>query len=78
MKVMSTTNYQVWEGEMEAAGLEENGVSFVATIFSMMVGILLFFVLIGKTVLQSIFKIKIRTKRTNSHAANSNLEVSVS
>ena len=78
MKVMSTSNYQVWEGEMEAAGFEENGVSFVATIFSMMVGILLFFVLIGKTVLQSIFKIKVRARRTDSQAANSKLEVSVS
>jgi hypothetical protein len=75
---MSTSNYQVWEGEMEAAGLEENGVSFIGTIFSIMVGILLFFVLIGKTVLESVFKIKIRTKTTSSHTCRAKMEVSVS
>jgi hypothetical protein len=75
---MSTNNYQVWEGEMEAAGFEENGVSFIATIFSMILGILLFFVLIGKTVLESIFKIKMGTRKGHSHTVTSKLEVSVS
>lgn len=63
---------------MEAAGLEENGVSFIATVFAMMVGILLFFVLIGKTILESVFKIKIGTKRSASRNLSSKLEVSVS
>jgi hypothetical protein len=76
-KVMSTNNYQVWEGEMEAAGLEENGVSFISTIFSMVLGIVLFVVLIAKTVLQSVFKIKAKTKKTISPVLSSKLEVSI-
>jgi hypothetical protein len=76
---MNTNNCQVWEGEMEASGLEENGISFITAIFSMFLGLLLFFVLIGKTILQSVFKIKFGTKRnTSSSIQNSNLEVSVS
>jgi hypothetical protein len=74
---MSTNNYQVWEGEMEAAGLEENGVSFVSTIFSMILGIVLFVVLIAKTVLKSVFKINVRTKKAASPVLSSKLEVSI-
>lgn len=75
---MNTNKYQVWEGEMEAAGLEENGVSLFAAIFSAVVGILLFFVLIAKTILQSAFKISAGAKRKGSTVQNSALEVSVS
>jgi hypothetical protein len=63
---MNTNKYQVWEGEMEAAGLEENGVSFFAAFFSAMLGLLLFIVLIGKTFVESIFKIKIGAKKNTS------------
>ena len=63
---MNTNKYQVWEGEMEAAGLEENGVSFFAAFFSAMLGLLLFFVLIGKTIIESVFKIKFGVKRNTS------------
>ena len=76
---MNTNKYQVWEGEMEAAGLEENGVSFISAIFSIVFGILLFFVLIGKTILESIFNIKFGVKRNvPSLVKNSELKMSVS
>lgn len=74
---MSTNNYQVWEGEMEAAGLEENGVSFISTIFSIVLGIVLFVVLIAKTILKSVFKINVRTKKAASPVLSSKLEVSI-
>jgi len=71
---MNTNKYQVWEGEMEAAGLEENGVSFFAAFFSAMLGLLLFFALIGKTLVESVFKIKFGVKKNTS----SQLTMSVS
>jgi len=77
--VMNTNKYQVWEGETEAAGLEENGVSFISAIFSVVFGILLFFVLIGKTILESIFNTKFGVKRNASSALKtSELKMSVS
>ena len=76
---MNTNKYQVWEGEMEAAGLEENGVSFISVIFSVVFGISLFFVLIGKTILESIFNTKFGTKRISpSVLKTSELKMSIS
>lgn len=76
---MNTNKYQVWEGEMEAAGLEENGVSFISAIFSVVFGILLFFVLIAKTLVESTFKIKLGTKRNvTSQLKTSEFNMSVS
>jgi hypothetical protein len=72
---MNTNKYQVWEGEMEAAGLEENGVSFLAAIFSAMLGILLFFVLIAKTILKSAFGLK---SKATAPIKSSELNMSVS
>jgi len=63
---MNTNKYQVWEGEMEAAGLEENGVSFFAAFFSVMLGLLLFITLIGKSIIESVFKIKFGVKKNTS------------
>lgn len=60
---MNTNKYQVWEGEMEAAGLDENGISFLSTIFSAMLGVMLFIALLGKTMLQPAFKGKPSAKK---------------
>jgi len=60
---MDTNKYQVWEGEMEAAGLEENGISFLSTIFSVILGMMLFVALLGKTLLQPAFKGKSNAKK---------------
>jgi hypothetical protein len=76
---MNTSNYQVWEGEMEAAGLEENGVSFFSAFFSTILGILLFFVLMAKTIFAMAFGIKSTVKRKVSsslEAAKLNMSVS--
>jgi len=62
---MDKNNYQVWEGEMEAEGLEEKGVSFFSVIFSAMVGIVLFVILILKTMLMGLFGLK-PTPRLNA------------
>lgn len=75
---MNTNNYQVWEGEMEAAELEENGVSLFAVIFSAMVGILLFFILIAKAIFQGAFKVKAAAKRKNDAVKTSTFNMSVS
>jgi hypothetical protein len=63
---MNTNKYQVWEGEMEAAGLEENGVSFFAAFFSAMLGLLLFIVLICRSIVESVFKIKFGIKKNTA------------
>jgi hypothetical protein len=75
---MNTNKYQVWEGEMEAAELEGNGVSLFAAIFSAMVGILLFFILIAKTIFQAAFKVKATAKRKNATVKTSTFNMSVS
>lgn len=76
---MNTNKYQVWEGEMEAAGLEENGVSLLAVTFSAILGILLFFVLIGKTIVMSLFGLQVSAKRKTSNSIQtSDLNMSVS
>jgi hypothetical protein len=75
---MNTNKYQVWEGEMEAVELEENGVSFLAAIFSAMLGILLFFVLIAKTTLMSAFGLKSGSRRKITSLKSSELNMSVS
>lgn len=76
---MNTNKYQVWEGEMEAAGLEENGVSFIAAIFSAILGIVLFFALIAKTVLKAAFGIKTSSRRkATASLKTSALNMSVS
>ena len=59
---MKTNNYHVWEGEVEAATLEANGISFLSAVFTGMLGILLFFVLIAKTLVMGIFGIKPTSK----------------
>ena len=64
---MKTNNYQVWEGEMEADGIEDKGVSFFSVIFSATIGILLFIILILKTTIMGIFGIK-TTPRLNTRA----------
>ena len=74
---MNANKYQVWEGETEAAALEENGVSLFAAVFSAILGIALLFILLGKTVLMKIFGIK-RTKRKISSIEASELNMSVS
>ena len=75
---MNTNKYQAWEGEMEATELEENGVSFLAAIFTAMLGILLFLVLIAKTILTSAFGIKSGSKRKITSLKSSELNMSVS
>ena len=74
---MNASKYQVWEGETEAAALEENGVSLFTVLFSALLGIALLFILLGKTVLMKIFGIK-RTKRKISSMEASELNMSVS
>jgi hypothetical protein len=76
---MNANKYQVWEGEMEAAGLEENGVSFFSAFFSAILGILLFFVLIAKTIFAMAFGIKSTVRRkVSSTLETSELNMSVS
>lgn len=76
---MDTNKYQVWEGEMEAAGLEENGISFFSAMFSAILGIVLLVALIGKTILQLIFKGKSSVKKNLvSTLRQSELNMSVS
>lgn len=76
---MNANTYQVWEGEIEAAELEENGVSLFAAVFSAILGIALFSVLVGKTVLMAIFGIKRTSKRkTSPSLKTSELNMSVS
>lgn len=55
---MKTNNYQVWEGEMEAEGIDEKGVLFFSVIFSATIGIVLFMILILKTMVSGFFGIK--------------------
>jgi hypothetical protein len=77
---MSTNNYQVWEGEMEAAGMDYNSVSIISAVFSAILGILLFFVLISKAVVMGVFGLKmvpkLKSQRVCSETAE-NLEMSV-
>jgi hypothetical protein len=75
---MNANTYQVWEGEIEAAELEENGVSLFAAVFSAILGIVLFSVLVGKTALMAIFGIKRSKRKTSSSLKTSELNMSVS
>jgi hypothetical protein len=76
---MNTNQYQVWEGEMEAAGLEENGVSLFSAFFSALLGILLFLVLIVKTVFAFAFRTNVNAKKKIASAMKANeLKMSVS
>lgn len=76
---MNTNKYQVWEGEMEAAGIEENGISFFSAIFSAILGIVLLVALVGKTMLQLIFKVKSGDrKKLMTTLKHSELNMSVS
>lgn len=75
---MNANKYQVWEGETEAAEFEEKGVSLFAVSFSAILGIALFFVLLGKTVLMKIFGLKRAPKRKLSSMEASELNMSVS
>jgi hypothetical protein len=59
---MEKNKYQVWEGEMEVQHMEANEVTFLTVIFSSILGIMLFVVLLTKTALQKIFGIKRTTK----------------
>lgn len=63
---MVQNKYQVWEGEMEVQHLDENEVTFLTVIFSSMLGIVLFIVLLSKTACYSIFGIKRITKRKSA------------
>ncbi|WP_276373651.1 hypothetical protein [Chryseolinea sp. H1M3-3] len=65
---MNTAKYQVWEGEMEAAGLEENGVSFFSAFFSAILGIVLFFILIAKTMIEKVFRVRFSARKKVSNA----------
>ncbi len=65
---MNTAKYQVWEGEMEAAELEENGISFFSAFFSAILGIVLFFILIAKTIIEKVFRVRLSAKRKVSNA----------
>ena len=76
---MNTNKYQVWEGEMEAAGLEENGVSFFSALFSALLGIILLIALVGRTIFAILFRVKVSGKRKiSSEVKPSELKMSVS
>lgn len=76
---MNANKYQVWEGEMEAAELEENGLSFFTAFFSAILGIILFVVLIAKTILHMAFGLKFAAnKKTSSSLKTTELNMSVS
>jgi hypothetical protein len=53
----TTTEYQSWEDELEAPGLDENGVSLVSVIFSALLGVVLLGVVLLKTAVSPLFKI---------------------
>jgi hypothetical protein len=75
---MDASKYQVWEGEMEAAGLDENSVSFFAVFFSALLGIVLFIVLIAKTIFAMAFGLKTSVRKMSSSMTTSELNMSVS
>jgi hypothetical protein len=62
---MEKNKYQVWEGEMEVQHLDANEVTFATVIFSSILGIILFIVLLTKTAWYKIFGIKRITKNTS-------------
>lgn len=64
---------------MEAAGLEESGISFFTAFFSALLGIVLFVVLIAKAMLQMAFGLKFTVnKKASSSLKTTELNMSVS
>jgi len=59
---MSKHKYQVWEGEMEVQHLDTSDVTLVTVIFSAMLGILLFVILLCKTGLEAMLKTTLTVK----------------
>ena len=53
---MAENKYQVWEGEMEVQHLDTSDVTLVTVIFSAMLGIILFIILLCKTGLEAMLK----------------------
>lgn len=66
---MSKYKYQVWEGEMEVQQLDESEVTFITVIFSSMLGILLFTLLLCKTGFNAFFGLKRIEKRRRADLA---------
>ncbi len=53
---MSENKYQVWEGEMEAQHFDTSDATLATVIFSAMLGIILFLILLCKTGLETMLK----------------------
>jgi hypothetical protein len=63
---MSKNKYQVWEGEMEVQHLDTSDAALVTVVFSAMLGIILFVVLLCKTGLETMLKTT-RTEKEKRH-----------
>lgn len=63
---MEKNKYQVWEGEMEEQYLEAREVAFLTVVFSSILGIVLFLVLLCRTGIHAIFKTKQIEKRSSA------------